>query len=103
MSWVLCRMVWLGTCERLPLKEAFMNKGKFLLSLIAGFALGAIGAVSLAAQEAPAANGVSVRMVVTVEAHHGSDVPVLDAKDVMVREGKERDRVTGWVPAQGEH
>jgi len=80
-----------------------MKMRRILLGLIAGFAFGAIGALRLAAQQTPAANGVSVQMVVTVEAHHGSDVPVLDAKDVMVHEGKERDRVIDWVPAQGEH
>lgn len=42
-------------------------------------------------------------MVVTVEAHHGSDVPVVNREDVMVHEGKDRDLVTGWVPAQGDH
>lgn len=72
------------------------------LGLIAGLALFAIGASSLPAQQAPGTNGVSVQMAVTVEAHHGSDVPVLDAKDVMVHEGKDRDLVTNWVPAQGD-
>src|SRR5271169_6216356 len=83
--------------------KTLINMGKFPLSLIAGVVLGAFGAASLSAQPAPAGNGASVQMVVTVEAHHGSDVPMLDAKDVMVHEGKDRDRVTDWVPAQGEH
>jgi hypothetical protein len=88
-------------------------KGKILLGLIAGFAFGALGALNVAAQPTAAGNEAagneaSVQMVVTVEAHHssdahGSDVPVLDAKDVMVHEGKDRDRVTDWVPAQGDH
>ena len=80
-----------------------MNKPSFLLSVIAGFAFAALSAGSLTAQQTPDANGASVRMIVTAEARHGSDVPMLDAKDVLVHEGKDRDRVIDWVPAQGEH
>src|ERR1700722_13507519 len=80
-----------------------IKKGRLWLSMIAGIAFVAGGAGNLPAQQAPVANGASVKMVVTVEAHHGSEVPVLDAKDVMVHEGKERDQVIDWVPAQGEH
>ena len=42
-------------------------------------------------------------MVVTVEPHHGSDVPAVNREDVMVYEGKDRDTVTEWIPAQGDH
>jgi hypothetical protein len=42
-------------------------------------------------------------MVVTVEPHHGKDVPAIQREDVMVYEGKNRDTVTDWIPAQGEH
>ena len=80
-----------------------INKGRSLMGLIAGLAFIATGALTLAAQQAPGTNGVAVQMVVTVEAHHGNDVPVLDAKDVMVHEGKDRDQLTDWVPAQGDH
>lgn len=80
-----------------------MKRRRFLLSAIGIFAVCAMGAGSLAAQQAPATNGVPVQMVVTVEAHHGSDVPAVTANDVLVHEGKDRDRVTDWVPAQGEH
>ena len=79
------------------------QKRRFLLSALAGFVFGAVGAVSLAAQQPPAETGVSVKVVVTAEPQRGSDVPALDAKDVMVHEGKDRDQVTDWVPAQGEH
>lgn len=46
---------------------------------------------------------VSVHMVVTVEARHGTDVPVVNREDVMVSEGRDRDQVTGWTPLQGAH
>lgn len=55
------------------------------------------------AQEAPPSAGVSVHMVVTVESRHGENAPSVDQADVMVYEGSERDKVTTWVPAQGEH
>jgi hypothetical protein len=38
-----------------------------------------------------------------VEARHGSNVPDITRDDVMVYEGHERDRVTGWLPLQGDH
>jgi hypothetical protein len=47
------------------------------------------------------ANGVPAHMVVTVEPHHGSEVPPVNREDVMVYEGKDRDAVTEWIPAQG--
>jgi hypothetical protein len=42
-------------------------------------------------------------MIVTVEPRKGSEVPVVNREDVMVYEGKNRDQVTEWIPAQGDH
>jgi hypothetical protein len=42
-------------------------------------------------------------MVVTVEAHHGTEVPEIKQQDVTVRQGKERAQVTDWLPLRGEH
>ena len=42
-------------------------------------------------------------MVVTVEARHGNNPPDITKDDVMVYEGKNRDQVTDWAPAQGDH
>jgi hypothetical protein len=55
------------------------------------------------AQSPTNANGPSVHMVVTVEPRHGNEVPIVNREDVMVYEGKDRDQVTDWVPAQGDH
>jgi hypothetical protein len=53
----------------------------------------------IAAQQQDASlPGVPAQMVVTVEAHHGSEVPVINREDVMVYEGHDRDQVTNWVP-----
>jgi len=76
-----------------------MNTGR--LGLIACFTLLAGGLFTLSAQT-PNANGVPVHMAVTVEPRHGSDVPTLNREDVMVYEGKDRDQVIDWVPAQGD-
>lgn len=55
------------------------------------------------AQEAPS-DAVPVSMVVSVEARHGKEIPSVDKKeDVRAFEGKERLRLTEWVPLQGEH
>src|SRR5579863_8005183 len=83
-----------------------MNKNGFMASAVLGLAVCLGGGGDLWAQQAPAsgtsANGVPAHMVVTVEPRHGSDVPVVNREDVMVYEGKERDTVTEWIPAQGE-
>ena len=59
--------------------------------------------IAVLAQETPSSTGAPVRMLVTVEARHGSDVPVINREDVMVHQGRDRAKVTDWVPAQGEH
>ena len=64
-----------------------------------GLVLGA-GATLATAQGAP--NGIPAHMVVTVEPHHGKDVPPVNKEDVMVFEGHDRDQITEWVPAQGD-
>jgi hypothetical protein len=80
-----------------------MNKERFLLTLPLAIATVILCAGSVAAPRPDDADGVPVHMVVTVEARKGSDVPVVDRDDVMVREGKDRDKVTDWVAAQGDH
>lgn len=49
------------------------------------------------------AGGIPVNMVVTAEARHGMNPPAVDRDDVMVYEGKDRDQITQWIPAQGDH
>ncbi len=80
-----------------------MNKCSFMVNALLSLAVWVGGVEALSAQQAPAANGVPAHMVVTVEPHHGSDVPAVNREDVMVYEGKDRDTVTEWIPAQGEH
>lgn len=55
----------------------------------------------LAGQQSPT-TGTPVHMVVTAEAHHGTDVPVLQREDVMVYQGRDRVKTTDWVALQGD-
>lgn len=57
----------------------------------------------LAAQNPASASVTPAQMVVTVLAQHGTNPPTLGLDDVMVYEGKVRDKGVDWVPAQGEH
>lgn len=57
----------------------------------------------LLAQQSAQNSGVPVNMVVTVESRHGEHPPAVDREDVMVYQGKTRDKVTSWVPAQEDH
>lgn len=79
-----------------------MNKYSFLANA-AAVAILVCGARGLSAQQSSTENGIRVTMVVTAEPHKGSEVPVIQRDDVMVYEGKVRDKVTEWIPAQGDH
>jgi hypothetical protein len=79
-----------------------MNQRRFMAGAVLSLAVWVCEARSLSAQQAPAANGVPAHMVVTVEPHKGSGVPTVNREDVMVYEGKDRDTVTEWIPAQGD-
>jgi hypothetical protein len=79
-----------------------MNKSDRLLSTLVGVALCACVTGGVYAQDA-GAQGAPAHLLVTVEARKGSSVPDIGPKDVMVYEGHDRDQVTDWVPAQGDH
>ncbi len=65
--------------------------------------IGLIAATPILTGQQPPATGTPVHMVVTAEAHHGSDVPVIQLEDVMVYQGRDRVKTTDWIPLQGEH
>ncbi len=79
-----------------------MRNSRFLSTLVFAIAASLGAACNLNAQQAPATNGVPAHMLVTVEPHHGHEVPVVNREDVLVFEGHDRDTVTEWVPAQGD-
>jgi hypothetical protein len=55
------------------------------------------------AQQNPPEGGIPAHLLVTVEPHKGHDVPAINREDVLVFEGRARDQVIDWVPAQGDH
>lgn len=77
-----------------------MKRNSVFLTTLLGATLWVAG-VSYA-QQAPS-SGLPVRMTVTAEPKHGNDVPVVNKGEVMVYEGKDRDQVSDWIPAQGDH
>ncbi len=71
------------------------------LALI-GILLGVSITTGFCFAQQPPSDTVPVTVVVSVEARHGKDVPVVDHKeDVRAIEGRERLRVTDWIPLQG--
>ena len=79
-----------------------MHTRGVVFSLVLAGAIGCFGVPSLAAQTPPG-GGIPVHAVITAEAHKGSNSPVISQEDVLVTEGKDRDPVTEWIPAQGDH
>ena len=80
-----------------------MNFRSVLSNAVFAAALCLYGAPVLSAQAQPG-NGIPVHTVVTIEAHKGSNPPSIGQQDVLVTENKkERDPVTEWIPAQGDH
>ncbi|HXM67965.1 MAG TPA: hypothetical protein VN911_14625 [Candidatus Acidoferrum sp.] len=72
------------------------------LKVLFGFAV-CVSATGIVCAQNAGTNGVPVHMVVTAEARHGSDVPEISQRDVMVNEGHDRDEVTSWIPAKGDN
>ena len=55
------------------------------------------------AQQPSTPGATAVHVVITVEAHHGTNIPTINPGDVMVYEGHDRDQVIDTVPLVGEH
>jgi len=87
-----------ATLENIQNERERTMKSKLVLLLASVF----LSTLHLAGQESSTA-GTPVHMVVTVEARHGNNPPEITKDDVMAYEGHDRDRVTDWYPAQGEH
>ena len=83
--------------------NSLIRKHLILVGAIFSLILGMIlVSMPVSAQETASSNGVPVRMVVTVKPHHGDHVPAVAADDVKVFQGSTQDKVTGWVPLQGD-
>jgi hypothetical protein len=55
------------------------------------------------AQQTATTNGVPVRIAVTANVPSDKRTPEISLEDVVVKQGKQRLRVTEWTPAQGDH
>jgi hypothetical protein len=69
-----------------------------LLGLLIGFSWG----TSTWSAQQSASETVPVSTLVSVEARHGKDIPVVNREDVRVFEGHNRLKVTDWIPLQGD-
>ena len=77
-----------------------MSKNRLLVLASSAF-MAFLGPNATAQQSQQA--GISVHVVVTAEPRKGNEVPMINREDILVMEGRERDAVTEWVPAQNEH
>lgn len=59
-------------------------------------------ALGMADAQTVPGSGTAVRLTVTAEPRHGNDVPLIQKNEVMVYEGKDRDQVVDWIPAEGD-
>jgi hypothetical protein len=82
-----------------------MRRSQLPRLIATGIVLGltALTGTWAAQQPATPSETVPVSTVVTVEAKHGKEVPVVNKEDVRVLQGRERLRVTDWIPLQGEN
>jgi hypothetical protein len=80
-----------------------MKKHSLMLAVLIAITTLLASGQLIAAQENSPTAGPAVNLVVTVEARHGSNVPDISREDVMVYEGRDRDKVTAWLPLQGDH
>jgi hypothetical protein len=67
-----------------------------------GLLLGMFSAPAPASAQDNSQSDVPVHMVVTIKPHHGAQVPAVGPDDVKVFQGKSQDKVTKWVPLQGD-
>src|SRR5271167_5377 len=84
-------------------KGGSMKKKLELLEMLVAVTALLAGVRPIASQENSPPAGPAVNLVVTVEARHGSNVPDINREDVMLYGGRDRDKVTAWMPLQGDH
>lgn len=78
-----------------------MSHYRFRLKLPTLVAIAFVGLAPVWAQETAPATTTSVRMTVTVRLlDNDKRMPEVNREDVIVRQGKERLKVTGWTPAR---
>lgn len=79
-----------------------MKIGPFTLLAALSTLLVSLPAEDLRAAQQASSETVPVSMIVTVEAKHGKEIPVVNKEDVRVMQGRDRLRTTDWIPLQGD-
>src|SRR5919109_2733186 len=80
-----------------------MKKTWFTIGLALAMATMLNASRPVLAQQPSSSTASAIHTVITVEAHHGTNIPVINTGDVMVYEGHDRDQVTDMVPLVGDH
>jgi len=80
-----------------------MRAQHFISAVLLACTVLTLGSQAAESREPAPAGTVPVHMVVTVEAHHGTEVPAISREDVTVTQGRIRAQVTDWTLLQGEH
>jgi hypothetical protein len=62
----------------------------------------AIGSLTIEGRKPSPAASVPVSLVVTAEARHGGDVPLITPDEVRVYQGRDRVQVADWIPLRGD-
>ena len=73
-----------------------MTKRYFALEVILAMAVLAISNIPVVRPTGPVV-GNSGTHGVTVEPHHGTNIPAINREDVIVYQGNDRDQVTDWL------
>jgi hypothetical protein len=86
------------------IKRSSIAKHSIALGAMLALILGAISLPTLAGPHKPntSTTDVPVKMVVTVKARRGTEVPVVAEADVQVSQRDKANTVTSWVPLQGD-
>jgi hypothetical protein len=80
-----------------------MKTPRYLICTLVFVTIMTVLLVPLQAQESSSPTTVPVRMAVTVEGAKDKPAPVINREDVLVRQGKQRLKVTQWTAAKGEN
>jgi hypothetical protein len=85
-------------------EEGAMHQIQLTHKLPMLFAIAFLGLLPLQAQQKTSTTTVPVRMTVTLHVlGENKRMPEVNREDVIVRQGKDRLKVTGWTPARGDH
>jgi hypothetical protein len=89
--------------RNLNVKKSSITKHGMALAATFGLVLGMVSLPALAGPHKPnTSTDVPVKMVVTVKARHGEEVPAVAKADVQVYQRNKQDMIESWVPLQGD-